>query len=280
VGLLHCRPGVTVVATASSKPTKKLTPQQRAIEKKRVRLRKLRALGIERWGWATVDPDACDWEKKGEHFDNLSDDEWADVWKRVRSALRERPLVDETHIRELVDDAAHSSGWFADFGGEITFSRADCRRSANTTRRFLQKVQEFRNELAKFFGAPPDDHEDPYDSWEEHRPLVPRLNHLADFLERNIVQDEKWASIAEKTSNAAQPELDVWRARLVLIWENDCGLPVKNTKLLRGFLLDALQPYMSRTKLTDTTAKHFIKRWLAGEVQKPGLSLLQIRGDK
>jgi hypothetical protein len=269
-----------VVATASSKPTKKLTPQQRAIEKKRVLLRKLRASGIERPGWATVDPDTYDWEKHGEYFDELSDDEWAVVWKRVRSASRETPLVDETHIRELVDDAAYSSGWFAQFGGEITFSRADYHQFANRNSRFLQQVQEFRNELAQFFGAPPADHEDHYDPWEQYRSLVPLLNHLADFLEREVVQDEKCASIAEKTSNAAQPELDLWRARLVLIWENECGLPVKNTKLLRGFLLDALQPYMPRTELTDTMAKHFIKRWLAGEVQKPGLSQLQIWADK
>jgi hypothetical protein len=268
---------VIVVTTSSSKAqaSKKLTPQQRAIEKKRA---EWRALGV---GSAhDFDPDTFNWEKYGEHFDRLSDDEWAAVWRHVCAASG-KPLPDETRLRELVDDAAYSSGWFAGFG-ELHISRADYRRFAGEKRRFLKRVQEFRHQMAEFFGEPPCDHKEPYDPWGLYRPVIPLLDDLAAILEHRIAQNEETAaSIKGDPPNAAKPKLDLWRARLVLAWQNECGLPVENNKQLRGFLLDALQPYMPRAELTDRIAKHFVKRWLAGEVKNPGTSLLQrLKADK
>ena len=52
----------------------------------------------------------------------------------------------------------------------------------------------------------------------------------------------------------------------MIIWETACKLEVRNTKKLRGFLLDAQRPYMPRAELTDRMAKHFIKRWVSGDV--------------
>ncbi len=265
-----------VVMPASSKvqASKKLTPQQRAIEKKRAQWREWRASGL---GWAAgFDPETYDWKRDGEHFDKLSDDEWAVVWKRVRAASCKKPSLNEASVRALVDDAAYSSGWFAEFGGELYFSRADYHRLAETKRRFLKKVQQFRNEISNFFGAPPDDHKEPYDPWEMYRQMVPVLAHLAADLGRRITDDEENALLVKGLSNAAKPKLDIWRARLVMVWQSECGLPVKNTKHLRGFLIDALQPYMPQAGLTDRMAKHFIKKWIAGEVKKPGMSLLKL----
>jgi hypothetical protein len=263
---------VIAVATRSSKA--KPTPQQRAIEKKRARWRKARAAG-HRWA-AHRDPDTYDCEKEGQHFDRLSDDEWALVWKRVRAASPDKSL-DEARVRRLVDAAALSSGWFVGFGGEIHFYRANYRQFADISRRFLKKVQTFRHELTKFFGAPPDGDWDP---WEEYRRVVPLLDQLTAELECEVSEDEGNASSAENPANASEPKLDDWKARLVLIWQNECGLPIKNTKQLRGFLIDALQPYMRPTELTDTPAKYFIKRWLEGKVKNPGVQIFEFSEDK
>jgi hypothetical protein len=257
------------LATKSSKSRvpKNPSPQQRAIAKKRALFRRLQSSGL-------LDFD----EKNGEYFDRLSDAEWTVVWKRVRAASAESLSVDEAHIRELVDDAAMSSGWFAEFGGELHFFRRDYLRFAETYRVFLKKVQTFRQEMVQFFGTPPDDHKDPYDPWEWYRPVASVLDRLVKDLEREIAERESNASRAESPPNAAQLELDARRARLVTVWQNECGLPVANTKQLRGFLIAALQPYMPRAELTDTMAKHFIKRWLAGTVKQPGFSYFDFNG--
>lgn len=266
--------GVLATKSSASLAPKNPTPQQRAIEKKRALFRELRSSGLR----LDFDPDTYDWEKHGEYFDRLSDAEWAVVWKRIRAASAEPLSVGEAHIRELVNDAAMSSGWFAEFGGELHFWRADYLRFAETYRVFLKKVQTFRQEMVQFFGTPPDDHKDPYDPWKRYRPVVSVLDRLAKDIESDIAERESKASKAENPPNAAQLELDVWRARLLMVWQNECGLPIANTKQLRGFLIAALQPYMPRAELTDTMAKHFIKRWLAGKVKQPGLSYFDLNG--
>jgi hypothetical protein len=242
--------------TTSSKG-KKPTPQQRAIEKKRARLRKSRAVGHR----SHRDPDTYDWEKEGQHFDGLSDDEWALVWKRVRAASPDKSL-DEAQLRQMVDRAALSSGWFVEHGGEINLYSV-YRRFADENQRFVEKVQTFRRELSDFLCEPRDDDYDPY------RKLVPTLEHLAAQLQHDIAEDERIASTLENPPNAAQPKLDAWRGRLVTIWERECGLPLENTKHLRGFLIEALQPYIRPAQLTDRMVGYFIKRWLAGKVPKP-----------
>ena len=230
------------IASSKSRANQKLTPQQRAIEKKRALLRELRA--SEGVGVPDFDPDTYDWQKHGEHFDNLSDDEWAGVWKHVRFASHREPLPDEARVRELVDDAAISSGWFADWGGELHISRAEYRRFATEDRRFQKKVQQFRQEMAGFFGAPPCDHKEPYDPRERYRPIIPALDHLTAVLGRKITEAEHDASVADDPPNATKPKLDTWRAGLMLVWQKECRLPVENSKSLRGFLMDALRPYV------------------------------------
>ena len=258
------------IASSKSRANQKLTPQQRAIEKKRALLREFRA--------SDFDPDTYDWQKHGEYFDNLSDDEWAGVWKHVRFASHREPLPDEARVRELVDDAAISSGWFAEWGGELHFSRADYHGFAIENRRFLKKIQQFCHDMADFFGAPPCDHKEPYDPWARYRPVIPALDHLSAVLERKITEDEHNASSADDPPNAAKPELDAWRAGLMLVWQNECRLPIENSKSLRGFLIAALRPYVPGQ--TDRMAKHFITKWLAGKVTAPPMSLRQLFGDK
>jgi hypothetical protein len=261
----------------STPTSKKPSPQQRAIEKQRALWRELSFGKV----YDDFDPDTFDWEKYGEHFDNLSDDEWELVWRHVVSAARDRLLPDETRVRGLVDNAAYSSGWFFGYG-ELHISRADYRRFADEKRHFLKKTRNFRNEMAEFLGEPPCDHKEPYDPWDSWRPVLPALDDLAKFLEHQIAQDEEAGSfmIKHDPANSAKPELDIWRARLVRAWRDECSLPVKNTTHLRGFLLDALRPYMPRAELTDRMAKHFLNRWIAGKVQDPGISLLDRLTDK
>ena len=101
--------------TGSTNVKTKLTPQRRAIEKKIAVWRELREEGLD--AEEKFDPAKYDWEKLGPLFDELSDEEWAGMWKHVRDPPRpKRPLPAERRVRDLVDDAAFSSGWFADFG--------------------------------------------------------------------------------------------------------------------------------------------------------------------
>lgn len=257
----------------SAPATKKATPQRRAIEKKRAFWRDK--------AYADFDPDNFDWEKYGQHFDNLSNEEWALVWRHVIGAVGDKPLPDEMRVRERVDDAAHSSGWFFEFG-ELHISQTDYRRFADNKRRFLKRMQQFRSEMAEFFGDRPLDPKEPCDPWDHWRPVLPALDDLGAVLEYRITLDERAAAFMAEYDppNAAKPEMDKWRARLVMVWEEECSLPIRNTKYLRGFLLDALRPYMPRTELTERMAKHFIRRWLAGEVRNPGISLLERLKDK
>ncbi len=220
------------------------------------------------------DPDTYDWEKYGEYFDALSDDEWARVWAHVVAVSTRVPS--EVRVRELVNDAALYSGWFA--GYSIShISQADLGRYANEKRRALRKVQNFRREMSEFFGPPSSDWKEPYDPWQHWRKILAELDDLAKVLEHRISLDERDIESAKDHDppSAAKPALDCWRARLLLVWENECGLPTRNSKHVRGFLLEALRPYMPRAELTDRMAKYFIKRWLAGEVERPGPSLGQ-----
>lgn len=270
----------TIAVTATTlKPrvSRKPPALKRAIEKKCAEWREWRSLGYK-WA-ADFDADSHDWERYGNLFDPLSDDEWARVWKHILNASGHEPSIDEVRVRNLVDDAALSSGWFAEFG-ELHISQADFRRFATEKQSFASKVQEFRRVLAEFFGEPPTDHTEPYDPWERDRPILAALDRLHAVLEARIAQDIEASSFMKGKDfpNAAQPELDRWRARLVLIWQQN-GLPITNTKELRGFLLDVLQPYMLG-QLTDRSARHFIARWLAGEIRDPGDSLVQRLRDK
>jgi hypothetical protein len=231
--------------------TKKPNPQQRAIEKKRARWREWRAKGYR----VRHDPD---FESEGQHFDGLSDEEWIPVWKALQSASPNKCL-EEARLREMIDLAASSSGWFVEYGGELNFYRADYRRFADESRHFLEKVEIFRHELSEFCPEEPDNAHDP---WLEYRIM---LDQLAAQLKRKIAEDEHIESTLENRSNAAQSELDAWRARLLLIWKEECDLPIANTKKLRAFLIAALQPYMPNAA-TPTIAKYFIKKWLNGKV--------------
>jgi hypothetical protein len=258
---------------------KKLTPHQRAIEKKRAIFRELQSSGVR----LDFDPDTYDGgNTEKQYFDRLSNDEWAVVWKRISHASSEPALIDEARIRELVDDAAMSSGWFAEYGGEARYwSRAQLKQYANEKHRFLKKLQTFRHEIVVFLGPPSEDYPEFYDPWERYRPVVPVLDRLAAQLEHEIGEYKREVSTATDPPNAAKPELDLWRARLLLAWQNECHLRIENTKHLRGFLIAALEPYMPRAELTDRMAKHFIKRWLSGKVEMPvGFSYLDLRGDK
>ena len=241
------------------------TPQQRAIEKKRARWRAWRNQGRP----TRFDPDTYDFETVGNHFDRLSDDEWAPVWKTIQQASPNKSL-DEERLRQLVNKAAFWSGWFVECGGEISFYSMHYKLFADEERRFLEKIKAFRSELEQFLGEPSAGGSDPWDPWAEHRDLLPALDQLAAQVHHNMADNEHQASITKNPPNAAHPKLDAWRARLVLLWRDEFGLAIKNTKLLRTFLINALDPYMPGAA-TDRTTKEFIKKWLDGKVPEPSV---------
>jgi hypothetical protein len=254
------------------KTGRKLSPQERAIAEKRAYWRE--QLSSERLSNSEFDPDTFDWKKYGEHFAPLSDEEWAPVLAHITAASKRVPS--EARVRELVNDAAFFSGWFAEYS-EYCLTQADFRRNAAKLRRALSKVASFQRDLNEFFGTPDWDYKDPFDPWGPWRNILPQLDDLAKVLEHQISVSERDADAAKEhdVPRAAKPELDRWRARLLLVWENECKLPVRNSKHLRGFLLEAMRPYMPRAELTHRMAKYFIKRWLAGELERPGPSLGQ-----
>jgi hypothetical protein len=164
------------------------TPQQRAIEKKRVRWRKSREKGEP--FWATVDPETYDFESEGQHFDRLSDDEWAPIWKSIQAASPNKP-VEESRLRELVDRAAFSSGWFVGHVGELVFYSANYAELADRNRAFQVKVQTSRHELIDFFGEVP---ADGYDAWMEHRQLLSALDGFAAQIQGDVAEYEAMAA--------------------------------------------------------------------------------------
>jgi hypothetical protein len=251
------------------KTGRKPSPQERAIEEKRAYWREQLSSG--HLSISDFDPDTFDWRKYGEHFAPLSDEEWIPVWAHVAAASKRLPS--EARVREFVDDAAFFSGWFVDYG-EYRMTQADSRRHANELRRVLSKIANFRRDLTEFFRPPDWDYKDPFDPWGPWRNILPQLDDLTRVLEHQISMCEVSADSAKKYDppSAAKPILDRWRGRLLLVWEKECKLPVRNSKHVRGFLLEAMRPYMPRAELTDRMAEYFIKRWIAGKVERPGPS--------
>jgi hypothetical protein len=251
------------------KTARKLSPQERAIGEKRAFWREKLSSGL--LSSSDFNPVTFDWKTYGEHFAPLSDEEWAVVWAHATAASKREPS--EARVRELVNDAAISSGWFAEYRA-LRLSGADHRRRVEDRLRALKKVVTFRRYLNDFFGRPDWDDKDLYDPW---RLILLQLDDLANLLRHQIYICEDDAEFAKQRDppRTAKPELDCWRARLLLVWENEVGLPVHNSKHVRGFLLEAMRPYMPRAELTDRMAKYFIGRWLAGKVERPRESLLQ-----
>lgn len=236
---------------------RKLSPQQRVIERWRAEF------GEHGWdieGYAQQN-----------HFDNLDDEEWAAVWRHVAS---KNETVDESRVRFLVDDAAYSSGWFVGFKVYSGLTQAELKEWMDEKHAFLSQTRQYIDSAIRFFGEPDNDPTEPYDPWPERR-ILPHLTRLADRLNRDIDRDKRALNeMPPDLPNSAQPELDLWRARLMVVWSQTCGLSTKNSMALRGFLLDALRPYMPRAELTDRVGEYFIKRWNEGKIGAPETSLL------
>jgi hypothetical protein len=242
------------------------TPHQRAVLRKKALWHKLRETNR-----SVPDPEAFDFDAQGYHFDRLSDVEWLPIRKCLSQTLAGH-LPDEACIRELIDDAAISSGFFFGAGGELYIPPKIDRQIAKQRRSFLFKLMEFEEQTLIFFGEPSDD----WDPWDEFRPILSQLQVLKKRVEKDL-EFYKSRALASATSNAAKPQLDTWRARLILIWRDKCGLPVKNTKALRAFLSLCLEPYVAQS---EKPAKDFIAKWRAGKVPSPGVSLRDFRSDK
>ena len=199
-------------------------------------------------------------------FSNLSETEWSSVWSHVKAASGKASLPDEAHIRKLVDNSALLSGYFSDFG-EIGVDKQTYSELIKESRKFLEETESFISAAAIFFGEP-DDSSDPYDPWPE-RKILRELEKLRASVIWRIERLEWEARDAEPAPpNTAKPERDKWMARLILVWSEVCQLPSKNSKHLRGFIIDALRPYQTGT-VTERMAEQFIERWNSGKITRP-----------
>jgi hypothetical protein len=199
-------------------------------------------------------------------FSYLSDTEWSSVWDHVKSVLGQGPLPDEAHIRELVDHSAMLSGYFSSYG-EIGLDRQTYSRIVKRDRKFLKETESFISAAVEFFGEP-DGSSEPYDPWPD-RKIIGELWALRVNVKRDIERAEWEARDAEPAPpNTAKPERDKWMARLILVWSEGCQLTSKNSKHLRGFIIDALRPYQTGI-VTDRMAEQFIERWNSGKIARP-----------
>lgn len=238
-------------------PVRLPSPQERALERWRRRAKE-----------GGYDPSEIDQDEN--HYDKMSDEEWAGVWRHVVAAVGNKPMPEEGGIRELVDDAAYSSGWFVNYQ-YYDPKPSDLRRYAEEKRAFLKKVALFRAAATEFFGDDVDETER-YQPWEREKKILPVLMDLEYILVKQILQDEERADrLGPEPPNTLKPERDLWMARLLVAWRDGCGLPVTNSKYLRGFLSDAVRPY--RNDSDDRAAKYFIKRWVDGAIDEPSPSL-------
>jgi hypothetical protein len=199
-------------------------------------------------------------------FRYLSDTGWLSVWDHVKSVSGQGPLPDEARIRELVDHSAMLSGHFRSFG-EIGLDRQTYSAIVKRNRKFLKEIESFVSAAAEFFGWPGDS-SDRYDPWPE-RKIIGELWALRDNVKLSIEKAECEARDAEPAPpNTAKPERDKWMARLILVWTEGCKLPSKNSKHLRGFIIDAMRPYQTGI-ITERMAEQFIERWNSGKIARP-----------
>jgi hypothetical protein len=249
---------------AWTKPQKPLGPQARALERWRVQLEE-----------AGFSDEFEALKQQGNHFDNLSDEEWLAVWHHVVAGSTDsRSPADETRVRYLVDDAAYSSGWFVGYIVLESLKRSQLKTWATEDLAFLKRVTDFRDAAAIFFGEPDGDPTEPYDPWPQRR-ILAHLDNLAASVKSHIGrQMVLLKQTPPDPPNSVKPDLDRWRARLMLVWSETCGLSSKNSKHLRGFLRAALHPYMPLAELSDKTSRYFIDCWNRGEVERPETSLM------
>lgn len=201
-------------------------------------------------------------------FRYLSDTEWSSVWDHVKSVLGQGPLPDEAHIRELVDHSAMLSGYFSSYG-EIGVDRQIYSELVKQSRKFLEQTESFTSTAAEFFGDPDDGSSEPFDPWWPERKILGELEKLKVSVNWRLERLEWEARDAEPApQNTAKPERDKWMARLILVWTEGCKLPSKNSKHLRGFIIDALRPYQTGI-VTERMAEQFIERWNSGKITRP-----------
>lgn len=184
----------------------------------------------------------------------------------------QKKALNEDRIRIRMDDAALGSGWFSECPAITQVNAAQYLVWAEEHAAFLKKVKEFRQTASDFFGDPPENDWD-YDGYPE-RKILPVLEKLELTLARSHhghVASANSASTPPASQNASKPELDLWRARLLQTWRDETGLPIKNTKHLRRFIVEGLSPYQTAPdeKTVDRGARDFILKAILGRVLEP-----------
>lgn len=179
-------------------------------------------------------------------FAPLTDAQWRTVWQHVVAACEASgsALPVESAIRKWVDAAAFESGHFKDCMTSSWPTKATVRRWHEETEAFANKVAAFRVDAAEHFGPEISGGEDDVELWP--RSLLGQLDELMDKLNGRLRSYEEWwhPEARDNPYPRAEPERDLWMARLILVWRDDCRLEAKNSKHLRGFLVAAVRPYL------------------------------------
>jgi hypothetical protein len=200
-------------------------------------------------------------------FRPLVDAEWEAVWSHVKLASGNAPLADEARVRKWVDYSAQLSGCFAGHS-VIGFDKQMFSRLAKEARKFLRETKSYILSATKFFGDPDDGSAESSDPWPE-RKILTNLRELQLLLIHRIETLERSGKEVESSpGNAAKEDRDRWMARLTMVWSGPCRLSSKNSKHLRGFLVDALVPYQHQD-VSHRGAEHFVARWNAGKIPRP-----------
>jgi hypothetical protein len=200
----------------------------------------------------------------------LNDEEWANVWAVMRPLLPEPTSELEASVRSKTDNAALLSSYFTGYKrSDFLCHQGTLLNSVGERKLYLKSVETFRAATAAIIGA---ENSSSFDPYRKYKDLLSYLdNYLAPMLRENIAQDKEREKRLAHRPSAAQPERDLWMARLVITWR-DAGLDDGHKggtrrDALKAFILAAMRPHVPM--ISDIAPRHFLQRWRAGKIDKP-----------
>jgi hypothetical protein len=199
----------------------------------------------------------------------LNDEEWAGVWAVMRRLLREPTAELEARARSKTDNAALLSSYFSGYKrSDFLCHQGTLLNSVRERELYLKSVETFRAATAAMIGP---ENSSSFDPYRKYKDLLSYLDtYLAPMLRKNIAQDKERAKRLARRPSAAQPERDLWMARLVITWRDaglDDGHKGPGRDALKAFILAAMRPH--EPTISDIAPRYFLQRWRAGKIDKP-----------
>jgi hypothetical protein len=243
------------------KPLPKLTPGERVVAARRQK-------GMSFSG--DDDPEAKPYVAEPD------DNEWAEVWRIVQPLLPRPPSAElEALARRRVYQAAFHSSYFRNspLVADI-WEKEFLSGRLNEHKKYLKQLINFAKATQEMMGSNKDAEDDPYGHDEKYRTVLSLLDgYLLPLVYHRMHDYRDRLSRAKKApSNSAQPQRDLWMARLVLVWRDDCGLDIKHEKL-GAFILAACQTHEPKI----TTVKNFLNKLRNGKIPDPDPTLSALR---